>query len=499
MEKIKKISIALFLAVLMIPTVSWGIITALDCCGLNIMETLNYDVGEKREKNELAGQMTRTSIFVELENYYNDRVPFRSEIITANKKLTGLVEKPYNNFLEKKYVKTEETSKVASAGIKDAGEKAEEQEQPVVSFWDLNLLGENNETADEENTNSAEETGEETISPTSEEMLASTEEETPAEISEETDDEVTDTEQSDVVEEEITEDESTSELPLRVIGDRVIPGADGWLFWGDLRNIDTFARNNLKDESELAGFATSFISLKADCDYAGKELRCIVVPEKETIYPEYYPKVERNGDICLTQQICQYMAVNSSVTFIYPKDELMRCKGKYQLYYKHDSHWNAAGGYIGTAPLLSSLGVAVPSLDSIYTAPVTIESGDLVLLSGLTNEEYAYDTNYDVGYMNHVGVFSSESFLSDVSRIDITSQSENHKMLVLIGDSCKMNMLPFIAPNFDRVVFIHKNAVSNESVKDVIKQADVIVLESSERAVGELSSLAWKVHAVLAE
>ena len=51
MEKIKKISIVLFIAMLVVPTLSWGIIMALDCYGLNIMETVNSDVGEKREKN----------------------------------------------------------------------------------------------------------------------------------------------------------------------------------------------------------------------------------------------------------------------------------------------------------------------------------------------------------------------------------------------------------------------------------------------------------------
>lgn len=503
MEKIKKISIVLFIAMLVVPTLSWGIIMALDCCGLNIMETVNSDVGEKREKNEISDEMTAVSIAAELENYYNDRVPFRSKIITANKKLTGIVERPYNNFLEKKYVKTEETSMVAVAGIQDAIH--ETVEPPKTSFWDLHLFGKGNDADGDGDTEFTEEVSEETLSMTGTET---TEVEPDDEQTEDTEEDNTETE-NDEVEEETGEgeeepeipvtDPDTSELPMRVIGEKVIPGAENWLFFADSRNIETFARTNLKDENELANYASPFISLKTDCDFAGKELRCIVIPEKETIYPEYYPKTQRNGDICLTQQICSYMAANSSVTFIYPKDELMRNKEKYQLYYKHDTHWNAAGGYIGTAPLLSSLGVAVPSLDSIYTVPVTIESGDLVLLSGLTGDEYAYDTNYDVGYMNHVGVFSSESFFSDVSRIDITSQSENHKMLVLIGDSCKMHMLPYIAPNFDHVVFIHKNSVSNETVKDTIRQADVIVLETSERSVGEMSAVAWQVHAALAE
>lgn len=497
MEKLKRVSIILFLSVLILPSLSWGIIKAVDLCGLNLSEKLEYDVGEKREKSEISAEVTAVSASVQLENYYNDRVPFRSAIITANKKLTSSVEKPFNNYLEKKYALSDEMLLAETIG-NDTGNPEEEQdkEDGQESFWDRFTKSETEETIEPEQI--AEITETDDIGEVTEVSDEPSGENTFIDEVEEVADEEN-PEESDEDEEQPVVEAQTSELPFRVVGENVVPGTDGWLFFGDSRNIDTFSRTNLKDEGELANYATSFISLKTDCDLAGKELRCFICPEKETIYSEYYPKLERQADISLATQICNYMSVNSSVQMIYPKEELMRNKNKYQLYYKHDTHWNASGGYIGTAELLISLGIPVPSLDSIYTRPVTITSGDLVLLGGLDTAEYETDTNYDVGYMNHVGVFCDQSFFSDVNRIDITSQSENHKMLVLVGDSCKMHMLPYLSTNFDHVVFIHKNAVTNESSKETIRQADVIVLETAERSLGEFSFTAWNVHAALAK
>lgn len=474
MNKVRRIGIALFIIMLTVPSMIWGALGMISFGDHDFKASLEYDVGEKREKSEIADSVTDVSPSEMLENYYNDRIPFRSEIITINKKLTEMVERPYNQYIEKKYVA-------------EAVEAARTQKDEKTAFEDE-------------------------VTPTTDEILqnplpaaeeAAAEDTQTSEVVEE--EQVTETvELPDYAEENFSQEEETAKeqtdipkVPLRVINDKVVIGAQGWLFFGEQRSINNYRCANLKSEEELASYADEFSRLNDACNAAGKQLICFVCPEKESIYPEYYPDVEQLGDINLATQVTDYITQNRGVQFIYPKKELCTYKDRYQLYYRHDTHWNAVGGYIGTAQIIRAAGLYAPSPDEIYTKPVTIESGDLILLSGMAGDEYKEDTNYDVGYMSHVGVFADKSFFDDVSSIDITSQSENDRYLVLVGDSCKMHMLQYLAVNFNHVTFVHSNALSTKTAVDAIGAADVIVLETAERKTAEFSSVAKNVSSLL--
>lgn len=485
MRKVKVVGIALFMVALILPSLLWVSIRGLDLCGLILMENIESDTGEKRENTEFLEEMTYVSIGSSIEEYYNDRIPFRSSIINLNKRLTGLVERPYNEYLEKKYAVSAD-KETTEEQLAEVTESVQEENYPEDIVEDTYVPEDNTNTNDtgEENQESNAKSEEQQGNGFAGNVVAN------IEIVEGEIEGLIESE----VEETIEESETTSDLPLRIVNDKVVLGADGWLFYGESKSIENFRGTNLKSEEELANYAQPFIAIKTYCEMNDKQFRAFVCPDKENIYTEYYPAVERVSDISLTEQVQSYITNNSSVQFIYPKNELKKYKKNYQLYYKHDSHWNSAGGFVGTRELLLSLGIPTQTIDSIYTAPVTISSGDLILLGGLSLDEYPEDTNYDVGFMNHVGVFCDDAFNSDKRMIDITSQSENHSHLVMVGDSCKMNMLQYLAVNYDHVTFIHKNAVSDSSSQKVINEADVIVLEIAERNVNEFSTLAWKVY-----
>lgn len=491
MKRIRIIGISLFMLILIVPSLIWGGFRVLDSCGLNIIESIDDDLGEKREKAQLTDDMTEVSTGEMLEKYYNDRIPFRSRIITIDKKLTSTVERPYNNYIEKKYSAPaieEETAPVA-----DDGEVLVASNSSGESFWDNNSYsGEDNDYADGTGTATEGEALVEEVNVTDEQAPLLEED-----VSEELETSEATDEEELPLEEEFADEFRTSLVPLRVVNEKVILGADNWLYYGEKKCINNFRGANLKSEDELAAYAAVFSNLQNKCNVSGKQLRIFVCPDKESIYPEHYPNVDRVSEISLTEQIKAYIDANTEVSFLYPKDELRSHKGMYQLYYMHDSHWNAAGGYVGTRTLLTSLGNYVPGIDDIYTAPVTINSGDLILLGGLSQSDYPEDTNYDVGYMTHVGVFSDGSFIEDRRRIDITSQSENHSYLVMVGDSCKMNMLQYLAPNYDHMTFIHKNAISDTSSIKALTEADVIVLETAERNINELAAIADKISAII--
>ena len=62
--------------VLVLPSVLWMIFKATGAA-----ETLDFDLGEKRNKHEITLSRSGANLTSELEAWYNDRVPFRSIIL----------------------------------------------------------------------------------------------------------------------------------------------------------------------------------------------------------------------------------------------------------------------------------------------------------------------------------------------------------------------------------------------------------------------------------
>jgi len=503
MKKAKITGIIIFMMILLIPSALWGI---MGLFGVG----RDYDIGEKREKSRISEDVTFVSFGKEYENYYNDRLPFRSDIITLYRKIDGAVEKPYEDYLARKYSpkeepKTEETAALTDVehtngeSCRDTYTGSEETETGAAVKSDETLKSDEaskDEVAGEEGEAAGEEAaGEEAqIDPEDAEN-----EETSEGDEEETEEEKT---EEDETEEEGTEEEATdvmqmSDMPFRCVNDKVVIGADGWLFYGEPRNIRNFKGNNLKSEEELANYAMPFISMKTLCDMNGKEVRFFVCPEKEMIYSEYYPRVEVASEYRLTEQVRDYLEANSSVDIIYPKTELRNERNNYQLYYKHDSHWNAAGGYLATQCLLGTLGIERAPLYVYYYKPIKIESGDLILLGNLNPDSYPDDLNYDIGYKSNIEVIPSEPYMSDVPYMEVTSTAQNESRLVLVGDSYKMHILPYLGAEFAHVTFVHRNSIESGRAVEAICNADIIVVETSEGYIEDFSKQVWNVYSIL--
>ena len=89
------ISIAVFLMVLVLPTAIWGIGTLI--LG-DSFQTLDFDLGENRKLASFPEEIT-PDYGTKLEAYYNDRLPFRSLIISTNRSLTAAMENPYDKVI----------------------------------------------------------------------------------------------------------------------------------------------------------------------------------------------------------------------------------------------------------------------------------------------------------------------------------------------------------------------------------------------------------------
>lgn len=95
------ISITLFMIILMLPTIIWSVGKLLPGKPIN---ALDYDLGENRNLATFPTEFTPT-YGIDLEDFYNDRLPFRSIIVSANRRLTAITEKPYDEIISPFLVK----------------------------------------------------------------------------------------------------------------------------------------------------------------------------------------------------------------------------------------------------------------------------------------------------------------------------------------------------------------------------------------------------------
>ncbi|MCZ9961034.1 hypothetical protein OFQ54_04240 [Brachyspira hyodysenteriae] len=99
----------------------------------------------------------------------------------------------------------------------------------------------------------------------------------------------------------------------------------------------------------------NILKFKEYLNNRGIELLIILPVDKKYIYSEYYPKYINKQLLVNNDKEKIFDELKSYVDIIFPKNELMKYKDIYRLYYEFDDHWNNIGGYIVYITVLDKL------------------------------------------------------------------------------------------------------------------------------------------------
>ena len=283
-------------------------------------------------------------------------------------------------------------------------------------------------------------------------------------------------------------------FPLNVNND-VIIGRDGWLFLYGENEFECYQGTNILSEEEKQAYVNKLNELKSICDAQGKELYVIIPPNKSSVYYKYMPTVDIVSSWRRIQQLYEYVNTNCAVPFIYPLGEELVATGRYQIYYKYDSHWNHLGALFGVNTLYDKMGVPYEDPSVYITGPQPAERYDLFEYMGVPESDITYDDfEMTVDYKPEITV-EGLNIHSMINRT--TSNGAIDKKLCLLGDSYREGMMPYLAKDFTQASFIHRDYMSD--AKADIKNADVIVIEAVERFDYEAFSCAQRVINILTE
>lgn len=247
---------------------------------------------------------------------------------------------------------------------------------------------------------------------------------------------------------------------------QVLKGKHDWLFYKtemDGHPIwDYMGINHFTDE-ELAAMAVNLTQMR---DYfeneRGIDFYITALPNKEVIYEENMPDtIARVNEVSRAQQVAEYMWANTDLTYIYPKQQLLEAKDKYQIYYETDTHWNQIGAFVGMQEIFKEAYGTHADIESVsFRVDSETFAGDLATIAGVT-ADYSQDTVY---------VFEKET---------ADSAQYRDEVCFVVGDSFSGFLSTIAKGYYKDVHWIYTTDFTMDMVDEL--QPDVIIWETVER------------------
>ena len=418
-----KVSIALFACLFVLPWVAWGCLKVAAKGNDNLAAWVNMDSGENRNLNRIE-DLSVENFTEQVENYYNDRVPFRSQLLAVDRR--------WNAYLDKLYVEN----------VLQAFSKNVPAQEEVV-------LGE------------TEQEGEETIA----------EEESPY--------------PSETIKEQM---EAYSALPFYapfVANNCVIVGRNDWLYYALDEIPRDFTGEYQWPDEQMQYFMGLMQQIQDLCDAKGIRLVFLFYPNKSQIYAENMPTFDIVDPYRRMDRFVDYVREHSEMEVVYPREELYLAKSAYQTYLKLDTHCTSVGGYIATLELYKQLGKDIVgnqiALEDLTITPYEKNAGDLMIMAGYVAGEKGLDTDYAITYKTDVEILSSFGETEGEVLYRSTSSANSPYKLTFIGDSYRLAMREFLEKDFGSVALdCYVNLPGSDITADV-KDTDILVIEMVEK------------------
>lgn len=141
------------------------------------------------------------------------------------------------------------------------------------------------------------------------------------------------------------------------VSDDVALGPDDWMEYRNVIENQELAGERLSKSQENK-IIEHFDTLQVDLEKRGITLVLVAIPNKNSIYPEYFPNTGvLRPDPTAFDRFTAMLLKNKKLHVIDAKPILLDAKQKgHQVFYKTDFHWNQMGAYYVNEALINTLG-----------------------------------------------------------------------------------------------------------------------------------------------
>ena len=279
----------------------------------------------------------------------------------------------------------------------------------------------------------------------------------------------------------------------------VMPGRNGWYYWlgEDGLSLDRHYRGVAPfPQAYVDGTAAELIRRR---DWlAARNIAYVVAvgPEKFTIYPEYLPAwVAKSAQPSPYDRVVAALR-DSGVVLVDLRPALRAAKVRNRVYYMTDSHWNFNGAVTSYEAIMREVQRALPlGLPEVARAPrpsfvpgVDFYSGDLAIMLGLPRRIREDD-------VAPLGKVLADAARRCARRVEggtpgLEFYECDHARLpraVIYHDSMAIPLIPLLAENFSRVVFVSSRQMDAALIER--ESPDIVIEELVERTLHEPGAL----------
>jgi hypothetical protein len=153
-------------------------------------------------------------------------------------------------------------------------------------------------------------------------------------------------------------------------------GKDDWMFYYTDEIIKDYQNVIPPSAEDLEKMKTNFIEISDECKRRGIKFIGVLVPDKKTVYPEYYPSsILKVGNASRSDMIVETLNSLSNLEYIYLRDALMDKKGEATIYSPRvdDAHWNSYGAFVGYRAIMERLAATDKSIAPLDYGDYDIE------------------------------------------------------------------------------------------------------------------------------
>ena len=275
----------------------------------------------------------------------------------------------------------------------------------------------------------------------------------------------------------------------------VLFGKNNWLFFTESNLIDDFVGADPFTPGELE---TWRLNLEHKRNWLAKhDIRYlfVVAPNKQTIYPEYLPDyLQKDRGRSRLQQLVAYLKTHSDLSILDLSTALNEEKKRHRVYYVTDTHWNDRGAYTAYRAIMDRVGRWFP--EASVTQNIIIETenvrgpgGDL---AGMLDMADTMSEERPVLKMQPTTCSPEiNQAVADFRKIPadqvrsaplVTTCDASKLRAVVFRDSFFDSIIPFIAEDFNRIVYIWK-PYDHAIMKELIAQQkpQIVIEEMVER------------------
>ena len=239
-------------------------------------------------------------------------------------------------------------------------------------------------------------------------------------------------------------------------------------------------------EEELSDLAANLNEIKEYLDAKCIPMIVMFCTDKETIYPEYYPKsIMRGPEPIQLDIITDYLKMNTDIDVFNIKQSLLDQKNNYLLYDKalgkdglgNITHYNEMGGFFAYQELMRHINKYLPEID-----PFTID--DVSILYD-KNGSLIVDLKDDVSYKALANSFSEKLEGLDIEPwryYNIENENKDLPNILIMRDSyISLKYTAMLPEHFSKTGFVHYRYMNRFIEFVEYYNPDIVVFQSAER------------------